>query len=666
MTKNNHFSKIKLPFWTIPIRIVLRLYLFGILFFTLLRMLFFGANIKQIDQIKDERIWNIAYSFLMGWRFDTVVSMYLLAIPALFVLISYHINSLRRTSIQFAYFSCIITYPITFLISAADIPFYTQFGSRFNTMAFAWIDNPKFVAGMILGEVRYWVFSIPLFAIIWIWIRILSKHRKSDLAKKGNNISVRQTVWFGLTSLFILAFMFLGMRGRIEKKSPIRIGTAFFSNYNFPNQMALNPSFTLLRSWLDDLNPENQELRLMDDQKAMATLQEALLIKNTLPNESPIARRVTDSTSSSRPNVILIIMESMSAAKMKRYGNPLNLTPNLESLAPHALFFNNIYTAGIHTYNGIFSTLYSFPALLKKHPMNEFPTPIYSGLPGVLKQNGYQTTFFLTHDDQFDNLGGFLKANHFNKIVSQKDYPSTEVLSTLGVPDHFMFEYAIKEISKNRTANTSFFATLMTGSDHGPYIIPENIPFKPTTKNLQTGIVEYADWSIGHFIELAKKEPWFDNTIFVFIADHGYSGNSPYEVSLDYHHTPFIIYSPKLIPEGKGFDHLGLQIDLAPTVLGFLHMSYINNTPGINLLKERRKHAAFSSDDLIGCLSDSLYSVIRPDGTQLLYRYRNGATENILSTHKTEAQTMKSSAFSLLQASQWLIKNKKTPLIPLK
>ena len=191
----------------------------------------------------------------------------------------------------------------------------------------------------------------------------------------------------------------------------------------------------------------------------------------------------------------------------------------------------------------------------------------------------------------------------------------------------------------------------------GPYIIPKNISFKPKTSDIHTSIVEYADWAIGYFIDLAKKEPWFDNTIFVFVADHGYSGNSPYEVSLDYHHTPFIIYSPKYIPVGKEFNQVGLQVDVASTVLGFIHANYINSTLGVDLLKQSRKYAVFSSDEKIGCLNDSLFSIIQPDGSQKMFLYKNRSMEDVSQKYKLIADDMKKYAYSYIQASQWLIQN---------
>ena len=157
--------------------------------------------------------------------------------------------------------------------------------------------------------------------------------------------------------------MLLGIRGRIAKKSPIRIGTAYFSDNSFLNKMGLNPVFTFMRSCIDLQDPKNKVLQLMDKTQAIQQVQNALS-KASFIEGSPIAREINGQAPQvSSPNIVLVIMESMSAAKMQRHGNQMNLTPFLDSLSHEGLYFEQIYTAGKHTFNGIFSTLFSFPAL---------------------------------------------------------------------------------------------------------------------------------------------------------------------------------------------------------------------------------------------------------------------------------------------------------------
>ena len=126
----------------------------------------------------------------------------------------------------------------------------------------------------------------------------------------------------------------------------------------------------------------------------------------------------------------------------------------------------------------------------------------YDGIAGTLLNNGYTSTYFTTHDSQFDNVEGFLRANDFQNIISQSNYPYSEIKTTLGVPDDYMFSFSIPIINKLANNKQPFFVTFMTASDHGPYYIPDY--FKPKTKNIKTQIVEYADWSLKEFIKTIK------------------------------------------------------------------------------------------------------------------------------------------------------------------
>ena len=119
----------------------------------------------------------------------------------------------------------------------------------------------------------------------------------------------------------------------------------------------------------------------------------------------------------------------MAAAKMKRHGNKNNLTPFLDSLSHQSLYFENIYTSGKHTFSGIFSTLFGFPTIFRQHPMKSIKH--YNGISTILHHYGYTTTYFTTHDGQFDNVEGFLHANDFENIISQSQYPNNKIVTTL-------------------------------------------------------------------------------------------------------------------------------------------------------------------------------------------------------------------------------------------
>jgi phosphoglycerol transferase MdoB-like AlkP superfamily enzyme len=352
-------------------------------------------------------------------------------------------------------------------------------------------------------------------------------------------------------------------------------------------------------------------------------------------------------------------MEGMSRFNMSKYNGPDNITPYLDSLENHSLWFENIFTQGIHTYNGIFSTLFSYPALLRQHPMNKIPSQPYYAMPAVLKENGYENLFFITHDGQFDNTEGFLMANGFDKVYSENDYPSDKILSTLGVPDDYLFEFSIPKMNEIVSKGRNFFCGFMTGSNHRPLIFPDWVKIDFKSKKEEYRMIEYADWSIGKFMKLASQQAWYNNTIFVFVADHGMSLGHTYDMPLSFHHTPLIIHIPGDTSQIKTFDCLGGQIDIFPTVMGLMNLSYTNNTFGVDMLKDKRPYTYFTADDKIGCIDKEFYFIHRNNGIETLYKYDSLKTNNYIKQYKFKADSMRSYAYSMLQAAQQIIKTEK-------
>jgi phosphoglycerol transferase MdoB-like AlkP superfamily enzyme len=304
--------------------------------------------------------------------------------------------------------------------------------------------------------------------------------------------------------------------------------------------------------------------------------------------------------------------------------------------------------------------LFSYPALLAKHPMRNAVMKQYSGISQTLLNESYHTMYFTSHDGQFDNTEGFLYNNSFVKVYSQSDYPSKEILSTLGVPDHYLFSFSIKKIDEIYKASKLFFSVILTSSNHSPVIIPKNISFIPRSNNKYEQIVEYSDWAIGNFLREASNYEWFKNTVFVFTADHGgIVGTSPYDIPLSYNHIPLIIYAPHVLAP-KTFNEFGGQIDIYPILLDLLNIEYDNNTMGVNILKTPRPCMYFSADDKIACINNEYLYVYRVHGAESLYKYRNGDVKNYIDEEKFITDRLRNYAFSMLQTSQWIIKNKHT------
>jgi len=642
------------------------IYLLGLLFFSLFRLLLVFTNLPIVEDIGTGRNILLARALLMGLRFDTVISGYILGLPIVVLSVFFVAGSVRPWLLKSIYIYIGIFYVLCFLMCSIDIPFFNYFFNRLNDTVFNWSHHASFSLLMIVEAPRFMVYLLFFLVVCVSYLLLLKKIFKKHnrvLPPKTNSISWRDLSMLLPLILLVWAVTFLGIRGRMSEKSPIIAGTAFFSNNAFINQLGLNPVFSLMRSVLDDMQPENEHFHKMDDALAISRISEVLHADKSLMDISSIARRALSSAPLQGRNVIVVIMESMSAAKMKRYGNADGLTPFLDSLAAECWAFDNIYSAGLHTYNGIYSTLFAHPAIMHQHSMEKIAVPEMAGFSNVLRKRDYQTIFFTTHDELFDNMSGFLSSNNFEQIIGQKDYPEAEVRSTLGVPDEYMFRYSIQHLTRLSEKHKPFFAAYMTGSDHDPIVVPLETGFIPRHPNDEKqNVVAYADWSLQKFMEYASVQPWFQNTVFVFVADHGVlMGHNSYDIVFSNHHIPFLIFAPGFT-KGKSIASLGLQTDVFPTVMSLVTPAYINNTFGINLLEERRTYIVFSADDKIACMNDSLLYVYRTNIPASLYKYRHNSTADYAAIQPQDVMTMKELSFAWLQTSEWMLAHSKTRL----
>ena len=393
----------------------------------------------------------------------------------------------------------------------------------------------------------------------------------------------------------------------------------------------------------------------MEQNKAFSIVQHYFGIDTVEPSNSPVARNIITTGPGHNYNIVLVLMESMSCYNMKAFGNHERLTPVIDDLYQRSLSFSNFYSDGIHTFCGLYSSLFGMPSSPNKHHMKDLINQQqYGGLAKTLASKNYQTIFFTTHDEQFDNMGGFLAPNGFQKIISQKDYSSDKVINTLGVPDHILFEEVVNIINKLHKKKQPIFASILTGSNHGPYEIPSGISFTPHSTDVRLQVIEYADWSIGQFLESCKNQPWFDSTIFLFTGDHGRIIGDM-DMYLTFHHIPLIIYAPQIISPTIN-ENLGGQVDIYPVVMGLLNQPYTNNSFGMDIRKQNRTFISFSYDDEYGSFSDHDFYINRRMNPAL-YLINDEAKFSKIITNPERSDSMLNFAKAIFQTHQWMIEN---------
>lgn len=591
-----------------------------------------------------------AKSFLIGLQFDAVISSYLIVIPFVISTLGFIFNKIANLTSKISFSFIVLLYSTSFLVCAADIPYFGQFYSRFTIAAFQWADSPTFVAQMILKDKRHWIFIFLAAVSILVFCKIsfVAWHRKLSKSTRPKRIVSAGVI------LLISALLTLCMRGRTSAKSFIRAGTAYYCNDQMLNQLGLNPVFTLAESTRNYLEHGNQLMQFMDDSVAISNVQKQLnIIKPAL--QSPISREVHYSEKRHPYNVIIVIMESMSMYKVGQKNRNYSLTPFLDSLLLQGDFYANAYSCGIHTYNGIFSTLHGYPTLGQQHPMKGIPIKTFKGIKSSLDTYDYSSIFFTTHDSQFDNMEGFFLANGWDDVISSADYPSSVKQTIMGVPDDYLFAYSIQELNKLHHKNKPFLAALMTGSDHTPFYVPPY--FKPKSEQIEDQIVEFADYSLSKFIHSAQKEEWFDSTLFVFVADHGTRQSTTYTMPLSYHHIPLLFYAPAILDNPQIYSKMASQLDIYPTIMGKLKAPYTNESLGIDLANENRRYAYFYGEYKYGVIDSTDFMIASEVGWRALYKYRDNSLLDYYKDATPTVEKMDSFARFGMQTFQYLQQN---------
>ena len=639
-------------------------------FLSLFRLVEYGA----LGGMVADQSASVLPAFVRGVWFDNVIACYISVTPVAVTLLAAAFGCTARRIRQATVWWYGVLGSVALMVSAANIPYFAYFFKNINSSIFEWFGYAGTTAGMVTGEKSYFLYIALYFACAASYIYIMYRTRRRFdrlIASQEHTGTVRPSVGSAdrnrrtLRCVARLTVMSLttglcvfGIRGRTGY-NPIKISQAYYCGDAFLNQLGINPAFHLLTSALDDMRKENRELHLMPYPQAIGMARQSLGITGRCDSAHVLRRFVdnsqtaTGSRTAAKRNVVVILMESMSASFMQTFGNQQHLTPTLDSLYNHSMAFTHCYSAGIHTNHGMTAALYSFPALMFRNLMKGTVTPHRDGLPTVLKHEGYRTMFFMTHEAQYDNMKAFFATNGYDDIYSQEDYPKEQVVNSFGVSDHYLFSYALNRINRQAKTGQPFFATLLTISNHPPYVIPAW--FKPKSKEKETQIVEYADHCIGDFLRQASRQEWYRNTIFVIMADHGkIVGKVTGELPESYNHIPLMIFGPG-IAEGRN-NRLATQVDVMPTLMSLLGTSYTYDGFGIDQTRTERPMVFYSADNQIVARSRQLCLIYEPK-TARTFCYRTAPDGTLRETrYSAEFAQLKNYVFAMIQTAQFMLK----------
>jgi phosphoglycerol transferase MdoB-like AlkP superfamily enzyme len=331
----------------------------------------------------------------------------------------------------------------------------------------------------------------------------------------------------------------------------------------FANHAAINFTwnfFNTLTHKIDGKNP----YKYFDDEVAQKIINR---------NRTKLLTANTDSIlNTPKPNVILIFWEGLTAKVVGSLGGEPTVTQNLNKLSEEGILFTNFYANGDRTDKGIPAILSGYyPPPIKRIMRMPHKTRSLPMLPQKMIDLGYKTSFYYGGDLNFGNMNTYLRNAGITNFVDGNEFDKEDWNSKWGAHDHVLMNRLSKDLEGEQ--QTPFFKIALTLSSHEPYQFPDEYKFgKDNEDNKFRSSHVYTDKTIGKFIESAKKQPWYKNTLIVIMADHGHSSpkhEGPFNASIRYK-IPMLWLGGAVHKPGSKIDNFSSQVDFPYTLLNLL------------------------------------------------------------------------------------------------
>jgi len=587
--------------------------LFFLIFSEITRIAFYIWSFEFIDF----SIINLFKLLLIGLFFDLGVISYFLLPYLLYLLIlpnKFVGSKFDKSITYFAYFIGLTIFTFSFL---AEFTFWDEFKCRFNFIAVDYLIYTFEVVQNIHQSYPLYILLPSVILVVCLFIYLTAKQRIfSNTFTSSISLNSKLTVL--VTVLTVSTFFTLFITNKDSEWSLNR----------YENELSKSGIYSFFAAFRNNELSYTEFYLTQDLKKSLANVRELTLAKNeTYVSDSltNLKRLVKNEGTELRPNIIFICIESFSADFMQRFGNTNGVTPYLDSLSSKSIFFNNLYATGTRTVRGMEAITLSVPPSPGRSIVKRKNNTGLFNIGTIFKEKNYKSVFFYGGDGYFDNMNQFFGGNGFDIVdrgrgyIMGDDFKSkrtniddneVQFENAWGVCDEDIYSKVIKEADKDYKNNQPFFNFVMTTSNHKPYSYPEGKIDIPS-KTSREGAVKYTDYAIYDFIEKAKKKPWFSNTVFVIMSDHCASSAGKQELDVAKYHIPAFIYN---LPntETKEINTLCSQIDLFPTLFGYLNWSYTTQFFGrdVNKMNENDARTFIGNYRKMGYLKEDKLMVL--------------------------------------------------------
>ena len=596
------------------IKELFKVYLLFVALFLIGRFFFY---LLYFERFNDISLSESLLTFIYGLRMDTIVICIILVIPTIFLAITPKIFSnfiSKFLSIYILFFLLIALF-----IECASFPFFAQYDLRPNYLFIEYLEYPQEVTSLLFKDYKFQF--IAVFILIIATIRIYSKSKFINFEQvfKQNYISRI------LILAPILLVLFLGIRSSLGHR-PVNISDALYSTNRVINEITKNSLHSLGYAYYSNKKAENNISKYgkIDIKEAYKVASLAIGI-DYKDEKKPFYREVKSKLASKKQkNLVIFIQESM-GAQFTGFIGKQNFTPNLDNLAQNYLSFTNLYSNGTRSVRGLAAlTSGTLPIngveVIKRNKSQED----YFTVASLLKPYGYKSSFIYGGEARFDNMKGWYLGNGFDEVIEQKDFTNPIFTSTWGVSDEDLVIKANEKFKSYYENNEKFVSVMFSSSNHMPFELPDGkIEFeKNIPKTSVENAIKYADFAIGKFFELAKKEDYFKDTVFVVIADHNVRVYGDQIVPIDMFQIPAVIVSSD-IPH-QIFTNLTSQSDVLATALDLIGIDLSYPILGNSIFKDNKKNINLMIfDEIYAYRKEDKVAILVPNMPIKTYLYKD-------------------------------------------
>jgi len=548
---------------------------------------------------------------LQGIRFD-IILLGMIFGPALLIKTWAHLTPLagfvRRWVIP-VYFGVFLAF--VFFLEGATASFIAEFDSRPNYLFVEYLVYPREVIPTVIGErpIELLVCTILAIAIAGLVIRWLRADPQRDTVV---------SVLFCVLATPVVALVTLAMVRSTLDHRPVNPSVAAFSQDSMVNQLPLNSAYSVIYAIYErkrDAAGEGVLYGKMDDEQVldMVLAEAGISPSGQRDSKAPTLHHQVATRGREQPlNLVIVLQESLGADYVGSLGGK-DLTPELDELATQGISFERLYATGIRSARGVEAIITGFTPTAQLSVIKRADTQDnFFTLASLLERNGYQTSFLYGGESHFDNMRRFFLNNGFQSIIDKKDYENPTFTGSWGVSDEDLFDRAHDVL--NSVGDQPFFSLIFTSSNHSPYEIPDG-RVSENAYGPREAAINYADYALGRFFDEARQSDYWENTVFLVVADHGVRVLGGKLVPVERFRIPGVIVGatiePRIIPG------IASQIDLFPTLLSLIGLS--SDHPGIGRDLTLPEHAEGSGRAMMqfgklqAYMEDDRVVVLRPD-----------------------------------------------------